>query len=172
MELLFKAFDEESFSHHGKHYTVPAPVEFRGYQLERGDLVPRPNHRHRGRRSPSGKRSIHWPSGGIKGMVTLTGEAIFDEWVHLPGGGREGRSGARARRGPVLGRRPVPRGLARGSDPRVEPYHDERYKWFAPFGIVRYADARAGRGALRGAVGRPVARDGVAQGLALRHARR
>src|SRR5262249_674282 len=23
---------------------------------------------------------------------------------------------------------------------RVEPSHDERYKWFAPFGFVRYAD--------------------------------
>src|SRR5689334_23393579 len=22
----------------------------------------------------------------------------------------------------------------------VRPYHDERYKWFAPFGFVRYAD--------------------------------
>ena len=23
---------------------------------------------------------------------------------------------------------------------RLEPAHDERYKWFAPFGFVRYAD--------------------------------
>jgi hypothetical protein len=23
---------------------------------------------------------------------------------------------------------------------RLEPAHDERFKWFAPFGFVRYAD--------------------------------
>ena len=45
LELLRKAFDEDSFSHHGKHFQVPAPVEYRGRPLTEVTLVPRPIHR-------------------------------------------------------------------------------------------------------------------------------
>ncbi len=30
VEILFKAFNEESFSHHGKHYHIPPKVPYRG----------------------------------------------------------------------------------------------------------------------------------------------
>ena len=33
IELMLKCFNEESFSHHGKHYDCPPAVEYRGYQL-------------------------------------------------------------------------------------------------------------------------------------------
>ena len=42
VEILFKAFNEESFAHKGKHYTLPPEVPYRGYQLEELTLVPRP----------------------------------------------------------------------------------------------------------------------------------
>ena len=42
MEMIFKAFNEESFSHHGKHYQIPPDVPYRGYQLKELTLVPRP----------------------------------------------------------------------------------------------------------------------------------
>jgi alkanesulfonate monooxygenase SsuD/methylene tetrahydromethanopterin reductase-like flavin-dependent oxidoreductase (luciferase family) len=42
VEVIFKAFNEESFSHHGKYYDIPAKVPYRGYQLENITLVPRP----------------------------------------------------------------------------------------------------------------------------------
>ena len=42
IDILFKAFNEESFSHRGKHYTLPPSVPYRGYQLEELSLVPRP----------------------------------------------------------------------------------------------------------------------------------
>ena len=42
MEIVFKAFNETSFSHHGKHYQIPPKVSYRGYQLEEITLVPRP----------------------------------------------------------------------------------------------------------------------------------
>ena len=45
VELVLKAFDEPAFSHHGKHYTIPPRVPYRGYQLEEITLVPRPLHR-------------------------------------------------------------------------------------------------------------------------------
>jgi alkanesulfonate monooxygenase SsuD/methylene tetrahydromethanopterin reductase-like flavin-dependent oxidoreductase (luciferase family) len=35
MEVIFKAFNEESFSHQGKHYTLPPRVPYRGYELPR-----------------------------------------------------------------------------------------------------------------------------------------
>jgi alkanesulfonate monooxygenase SsuD/methylene tetrahydromethanopterin reductase-like flavin-dependent oxidoreductase (luciferase family) len=42
VEIIFKAFNQESFSHHGKHYDIPADVPYRGYQMEEITLVPRP----------------------------------------------------------------------------------------------------------------------------------
>jgi alkanesulfonate monooxygenase SsuD/methylene tetrahydromethanopterin reductase-like flavin-dependent oxidoreductase (luciferase family) len=41
-EIIFKAFNEESFSHKGKHYTLPPEVPYRGYTLKELTLVPRP----------------------------------------------------------------------------------------------------------------------------------
>ncbi|HTV87802.1 MAG TPA: LLM class flavin-dependent oxidoreductase [Stellaceae bacterium] len=45
VEILFKAFHDESFSHQGKHYTLPPEVPYRGYQLKELTLVPRPANR-------------------------------------------------------------------------------------------------------------------------------
>jgi alkanesulfonate monooxygenase SsuD/methylene tetrahydromethanopterin reductase-like flavin-dependent oxidoreductase (luciferase family) len=42
VDIIFKAFNEESFSHKGKHYTLPAEVPYRGYTLKEMTLVPRP----------------------------------------------------------------------------------------------------------------------------------
>lgn len=42
VDLIFKAFNEESFSHHGKHYTIPPRVPYRGYELQELTVVPRP----------------------------------------------------------------------------------------------------------------------------------
>jgi len=42
VDIIFKAFNEESFSHKGKHYTLPPDVPYRGYDLKELTLVPRP----------------------------------------------------------------------------------------------------------------------------------
>ena len=42
VEIMFKAFTEESFRHEGSHYTLPPRVPYRGYDLEEITLVPRP----------------------------------------------------------------------------------------------------------------------------------
>ena len=44
VEIIFKAFNQESFSHKGKHYTLPPAVPYRGYELKELTLVPRPIH--------------------------------------------------------------------------------------------------------------------------------
>ena len=44
VEVMFKAFNERSFSHHGKHYNIPPDVPYRGYDLKEITLVPRPKY--------------------------------------------------------------------------------------------------------------------------------
>jgi hypothetical protein len=47
---------------------------------------------------------------------------------------------------------------------RVRPFHDERYKWFAPFGLVRYVDEEGRMWGSPGAPARtPTVEDGVQQ---------
>ena len=45
VEVIFKSFNEPSFSHHGKYYDLPPNVAYRGYELEEITLVPRPVNR-------------------------------------------------------------------------------------------------------------------------------
>jgi alkanesulfonate monooxygenase SsuD/methylene tetrahydromethanopterin reductase-like flavin-dependent oxidoreductase (luciferase family) len=42
VDIIFRAFNEDSFSHHGKYYTIPPAVPYRGYTLKQITLVPRP----------------------------------------------------------------------------------------------------------------------------------
>src|SRR5712691_1490665 len=42
VEIIFKAFNQQSFSHHGTHYDLPPRVPYRGYELQELTLVPRP----------------------------------------------------------------------------------------------------------------------------------
>ncbi|MBV9133122.1 MAG: LLM class flavin-dependent oxidoreductase, partial [Chloroflexi bacterium] len=44
MDVLFKCFLEERWSHKGRFYTIPADVPYRGYQLKDVTMVPRPVH--------------------------------------------------------------------------------------------------------------------------------
>src|SRR6266511_2922802 len=45
VDIIFKAFNERAFSHQGKHYTIPPPVPYRGYEVNEITLVPRPMYR-------------------------------------------------------------------------------------------------------------------------------
>ena len=42
VDIIFKAFNEPSFSYHGKYYDIPPRVPYRGYELKEITLVPRP----------------------------------------------------------------------------------------------------------------------------------
>jgi alkanesulfonate monooxygenase SsuD/methylene tetrahydromethanopterin reductase-like flavin-dependent oxidoreductase (luciferase family) len=44
VEVIFKAFNNRAFSHHGKYFDIPPRVPYRGYELEEITLVPRPKH--------------------------------------------------------------------------------------------------------------------------------
>ncbi len=45
VDIIFKAFENESFSHEGKNYSIPPNVPYRGYTLEEITVVPRPINR-------------------------------------------------------------------------------------------------------------------------------
>jgi alkanesulfonate monooxygenase SsuD/methylene tetrahydromethanopterin reductase-like flavin-dependent oxidoreductase (luciferase family) len=167
MELLLKCFNEESFTHHGKHYTVPPAVEYRGYTLKDVTCVPRPVNRPVEMWQPiaSGKTLDYIASRGIKGMITLNGEKIVDQIFHAY---RD--AAAKAGRKLQLGE-DLCWGVGVYLDEtreaamrRLEPAHDERFKWFAPFGFVRYADEHGRPWGTPGApTGLPTLKDGVEQ---------
>ena len=45
IDIIFKAFNERRFSHHGQYYDLPPKVPYRDYELEELTLVPRPKSR-------------------------------------------------------------------------------------------------------------------------------
>ena len=167
MEILFKAFNEEAFTHKGKHYTIPAPVEYRGYQMEDVTLVPRPVNRPVEIWQPivSGRTLEYIVRHGIKGVVHGTGEKLVDQVFHA-----YQEAAGRANRSLELGE-DLALGLffyladtQKEAMRRVEPYHDERYKWYAPFGMVRYADEDGKPWGAPGApVRSPTLEDGIQQ---------
>ena len=167
MEVLRKAFNEESFSHHGTHYRIPPPVDYRGQILSDITLVPRPIHRPVEIWQPiaSGKTLPYIAQRGIKGMVTMNGEKIFDQ-VARAYQAEAARAGRQLKLGEDLcwGVGLYLADTVEEAVRRVEPYHDERYKWFAPFGFVRYADEEGRPWGTPGAPARvPTIADGVAQ---------
>ena len=102
---------------------------------------------------------------GLKAMVTLNGEKILDDVVRAYHAacirhGRHKQLGEDVIWGAGVY-------LAESQEEairRVEPAHDERYKWFAPFGFVRYTDAQGRTWGTPGAPARlPSLRDGVDQ---------
>ena len=42
VDIILRSFNEESFSHKGRYYTIPPEVPYRGYTLKEITLVPRP----------------------------------------------------------------------------------------------------------------------------------
>ena len=167
MEIIFEAFNEDSFSHHGKHYTIPAQVPYRGYELKEITLVPRPIHRPVEIWQPiaSGRTLEYLASKGIKAMVALTGEKLVDQLFHSyqelsAKYGRDLQLGEDMALGVGFYLADTQEEAMR----RVRPSHDERYKWFAPFGFVRYTDDEGRPWGTPGAPARiPSLEDGVAQ---------
>jgi alkanesulfonate monooxygenase SsuD/methylene tetrahydromethanopterin reductase-like flavin-dependent oxidoreductase (luciferase family) len=142
-EIIMKAFREESFSHHGTHYTLPPAVPYRGYQLKEISLVPRPIHRPVEVWQPivSGtERAFNFMAQhGIKGVILGTAAEYVEQWM-------QGYQQANARYG-----RPLQLGenLALGlwsylADTREEakealrPHFEEHVKFAAPLGMLRY----------------------------------
>lgn len=141
VEIIFKAFEHESFSHHGKHYTLPPAVPYRGYELREITLVPRP---------------VHRPVECWQPIVSAKPRAL-DFMVRHRIKGVIGGGAATMAEGPILGYREAAaragRDLAPGEDlcvgifihladsraravREITPYYEEHVKMFAPLGFV------------------------------------
>jgi alkanesulfonate monooxygenase SsuD/methylene tetrahydromethanopterin reductase-like flavin-dependent oxidoreductase (luciferase family) len=143
-EVLLQAFNEESFSHLGKHYTLPPDVPYRGYQLREITLVPRPLHRPVEVWQPivSGTpRAFDFMAKhAIKGAILGTAAEHMDRWMHQ-------YQEANVRHGRRL---QLGENLALGlwcyiDDTReqakrtLQPIFEEHVKFAAPLGMLRYS---------------------------------
>lgn len=141
VEIIFKAFNQESFAHHGKHYTLPPAVPYRGYELRELTLVPRPLHGPVECWQPivsaSARGLDFMVRHGIKGVIGGGAATMAEGPIH---GYRE--AAARAGKSLALGE-----GLCIGiffhlADSReravreLTPFYEEHVKMFAPLGFV------------------------------------
>jgi alkanesulfonate monooxygenase SsuD/methylene tetrahydromethanopterin reductase-like flavin-dependent oxidoreductase (luciferase family) len=167
MEILLKAFNEEQWSHHGRFYRIPADVDYRGYHLADVTLVPRPVNRpvEIWQAIASGRSIPFMVQHGIKGMVTMNGELITRQMFtqfrdEAAKAGRDLALGEDLCWGAGMYIAPT----VEEATNRVRPYHDERFKWFAPFGFVRYADEQGRPWGTPGApTGVPTIEEGLRQ---------
>jgi alkanesulfonate monooxygenase SsuD/methylene tetrahydromethanopterin reductase-like flavin-dependent oxidoreductase (luciferase family) len=145
VEVILKAFREESFSHRGKHYTIPPDVPYRGYRLQEVTLVPRPRTQPVEVWQPivSGSaRSLDFMAAhGIKGVVSATAESVVQRWF---GEYREAaaRHGRKLELGEdlILGFRMCLDDTVAGAIRRARPYFEEHAKFMAPLGMLRYSE--------------------------------
>src|ERR1041385_5401903 len=168
LELLLTCFNKAKFAFKGQFYECPPQVDYRGYRLKDITLVPRPKHLPVDIYMPiaSGKTIDMMARYGLKAMVTLNGERILDDVLRAyhkacAAHGQNKQLGADV----IWGAGVYLADSEAEAVRRLEPAHDERFKWFAPFGFVRYADEQ---GRSWGSPGAPAAKvptlaDGIKQ---------
>jgi alkanesulfonate monooxygenase SsuD/methylene tetrahydromethanopterin reductase-like flavin-dependent oxidoreductase (luciferase family) len=141
VEIIMKAFNSESFSHQGTHYTLPPAVPYRGYELKELTLVPRPLHLPVETWQPvvsaSARGLDFMHKHGIKGLIGGGAATMAEKSIYAF---RE--SAHRAGKDWKLGE-----GLSLGifyylADSRergireIRPFYEEHVKMFGPLGFV------------------------------------
>jgi alkanesulfonate monooxygenase SsuD/methylene tetrahydromethanopterin reductase-like flavin-dependent oxidoreductase (luciferase family) len=141
VDILFKAFHEESFSHKGKYYTLPPEVPYRGYDLKEISLVPRPL------RTPvecwqpvvsAQDRGLDFMmKHGIKGIIGGGSALMADKSIHAFQAAHQ-RAGIDAKLGENLcfG---ISFHLAPTHEQAIRearPYYEEHAKMFGPLGFL------------------------------------
>jgi alkanesulfonate monooxygenase SsuD/methylene tetrahydromethanopterin reductase-like flavin-dependent oxidoreductase (luciferase family) len=136
-EIVFKAFEQPSFAHKGKHYTIPPPAPYRGYELSEITLVPRPRRRPVECWQPivsASPRALGFMIGrGIKGIVGGANVKVATAWREaLASHGRETELGADLLMGFSFY-------IADSEEQAIReatPFFEENLKMFAPLGFV------------------------------------
>src|SRR5205809_4922891 len=141
VDIIFKAFNEASFSHKRKHYTLPPEVPYRGYELREITLVPRPIHRPVECWQPivsaSARGLDFMVRHGIKGIIGGGAATMAEGPIH---GYRE--AAARAGHDLKLGENLCLGIFFHLADSRekavreLTPLYEEHVKMFAPLGFV------------------------------------
>ena len=175
VEVMMKAFNEESFSHEGKHYKLPPEVPYRGYMLKELTLVPRPRNLPVETWQPvvsASQRAMDFMAKhGIKGIIgggAAAGGAqdqVVRQWREtLAKSGRETELGADLTIGFSMH-------IAETEEKAIEearPFFEENMKMFAPLGFVRGLSddqiSNLGQGSKARSAGLPTLEDGVKAG--------
>jgi alkanesulfonate monooxygenase SsuD/methylene tetrahydromethanopterin reductase-like flavin-dependent oxidoreductase (luciferase family) len=145
VEIMLKAFREESFSHHGKHYTIPPEVPYRGYTLKEITLVPRPLRQPVDVWQPlvsGSERGLDFMArNGIKGVVSGTAEELTQRWFgqYRDAARRHGRELALGQ-DLMLGFRMCIDDSVEAAMAKARPYFEEHSKVMAPLGMLRYSE--------------------------------
>jgi alkanesulfonate monooxygenase SsuD/methylene tetrahydromethanopterin reductase-like flavin-dependent oxidoreductase (luciferase family) len=143
-ELLMKAFNQRSFSHHGEYYDIPPHVPYRGYELEEITLVPRPRTLPVETWQPivsASQRAMDFMvKHGMKGIIGGgaaaggTTDRVMEQWRDtLAASGRETELGTDLAIGYTIH-------IAETPEKAIEEargYFEENMKMFAPLGFVR-----------------------------------
>ena len=165
LQLLLACFNEPEFAFKGRFYECPPAVDYRGYRLKDITLVPRPKNLPVEIYMPiaSGKTIELMAKYGLKAMVTLNGEKILDGVLRAyhaacNAQGRNKQLGEDV----IWGAGVYLADSEAEAVRRLEPAHDERFKWFAPFGFVRYADEQ---GRTWGTPGAPTTVPSLSEGV-------
>lgn len=141
VEVIVKAFNEDAFSHQGKHFQLPARVPYRGYELEKLTLVPRPLNRPVDIWQPlvSGNpRGVEFMAKvGIKPLLANTPEPTLGDRMRMyqqaqSDVGRETQLGE----GAALGFRVFMAESKEKAIERAKPYFEEAMKFAAPLGLM------------------------------------
>ena len=144
VEIILRAFNEPEFSHRGRHYQIPPPVPYRGYELEKITLVPRPRRRPVECYQPivgASRRGMEFMArNGIKAMVGGGGAVAAgaaDELVRtwrdlLAGAGRETQPGGDM----IVNFYTHLADTEKEARAQVRPYVEEYLKVFAPAGLI------------------------------------
>ena len=148
MEIILKAFHEDSFSHRGKHYVIPPRVPYRGGLVEEITLTPRPLRRPVEVWMPvaSGRSMEYLVRMGFKGMLDRTGDFLLNQTIHKfrDAAALHGRS-LDLGEDLLVGVGWYLAGSEEEAIDRMQPYHDEFFKFAAPFGFVQYSDQEGNR---------------------------
>jgi alkanesulfonate monooxygenase SsuD/methylene tetrahydromethanopterin reductase-like flavin-dependent oxidoreductase (luciferase family) len=176
IEIIMKAFNEESFSYKGKFYDLPAHVPYRGYDLREITLVPRPRTLPVETWQPivsAGQRAMDFMvKHGIKGIIgggAAAGGAadqVVKQWRDtLAKGGRETDLGTDL----VIGYTCYIDDTEEKAVNQARRYFEENMKMFAPLGFVRGLSEEQISAVAQGssnarAAGLPTLEDGVKAG--------
>lgn len=141
IEIIQKSFNEESFSYNGKHYKIPAEVPYRGYQLEKISLVPRPTHNleiWQPLVSGNPKGVDFMAKQGIKALIANTPESVIPERVEMYQEASKSY-GKNLKPGEDLafGYRFFIADTQEKAIEQARPYFEEAMKFAAPLGLMR-----------------------------------
>ena len=149
VEIIMKAFNNRSFSHQGKNYTIPPRVPYRGYELEEITLVPRPTNlpveTYQPLVSASQRAMDFMVKYGIKGIMgggAGPGGADYDVVVRWRDAQIQAGQDVKLGSNLIIGYNVFLADTEEEAIAQVRPYYEEHVKVFGPLGFASLNEAQ------------------------------